>query len=533
MNIIYWIKILLPLLISFPFLFSIIKLDSKKPVSECLGVTIITAGWWILESFPLAATSLVPVVLFPFFKIVDGNKVAGTMFSDTILVMLSGFFISAALIKTNLHSRIAIKTILLVGMRAKIFLFGVCAITFFLSMWISNTSTCLTMVPNVMAVLNKLEEMGNSAETSSLFTRAVLMGITTSSTLGGLATIVGTPVNLVLVQVLEKSFPKAPELTFGKYFLVSFPVSFILFLIMYFCLVLYYLKNLELKDLPESEYENKYKALGPMSFSEIVVSILFLLMAILWFWKSDLEFGNFKIKGWTTLLLGNDGEKFIKDGTIGIAITIFLFLIQSPIKNNMNNSILLTDLIEEEKSSNTEYNNLNEIKKEPIITWEYSMEQCRWDILFIMAGGFILNLGFQSSGLDVYIGSKLGFFMNWNIFILVFVISFIISWIGSIMSNAACASIFVPIVGNMAIVSQKINPLLLMLVTTWSCSFGLYLPIASPMNMIVMGTGKIFQKDFLIVGSIINLVGLIVMTFVAIPLANYFLGTDKYPDWAK
>ena len=524
-SLLFWIKIIVPILISFPFLFSIIKLDPVKPISECLGVSIITAGWWVLESFPLAITSFVPLIFFPLLKVSTGASLSSVMFDDSIILILSGFFISTAFTKSNLHTRISIKTVLVIGMEPNKFLFGVCSVTFFISMWISSTSTCLTMVPNVMAVLSKLEEMGNSPESTDLFSRAVLMGITVSATVGGMSTIVGTPPNLVLVQLFTQIFPNAPELSFGRYFLVSFPISIILFIVMFFSLKWYYLKNINIQNINKNDYEKKYEDLGPMSSSEKFVGFLFVLMATLWLFRSDLIVGKFKLPGWTSLILGKNGEKYVKDGTVGIMVTILLFIINIPNKDS-NKSTILQDLIQEEKPI------ILDSKSSPILTWELAMKETRWDLLFLMSGGFMLNKGFNDSGFDLYVGNKLNKFVNWNIYLFILLISTIIALFSNFMSNTACASIFLPILANMCISSKKLNPLLIMIIACWACTYGIFLPIASPMNMIVMATGKLEQKDFLKLGLILNVIGLISMVCIGIPICNYILDTKEFPDWA-
>ena len=413
-KILYWSKIIGPLLLSIPFLTGWIKLHQTKPTSEALGITIITVGWWMFETFPLAVTSFIPLVLLPLFKISNGNKAASTMFNDTVLVMLSGFFISSSLIKSNLQSRIALKTVITIGFKPSTFLFSVCVITYFISMWISNTSTCLAMVPNVVSVFIKLEELGNSKESCSLFAKAVLMGITLSSTFGGMSTLVGTPPNLIFVQMYKNSFPTAPDISFGKYFLTSFPMTIVLFVIMFYILKKYYLSNIELKEIPIEDLEISYKNLGPMTIKEKFVAFIFGILAFLWFFKSNLEFGQFVIPGWTTLLLGKKGNDYVKDGTVGIFMTIFLFVVEFNVKKNENEKVILSDLIVEEKNENIQKDSSG-----PILTWEYAMENTRWDILILTGGGFVLNLGFQDSGLDFFIGQKLSFFLNCNIYFLV------------------------------------------------------------------------------------------------------------------
>ena len=521
----FWIKILGPLLISFPFLFSIIKLDPVKPISQCFGVCFLTAGWWVFETFPLVITSFVPLVLFPLFKVSTGNSLSSVMFDDINVLILSGFFISSAFVKANLHTRISIKTVLAIGMEPNKFLFGVCAVTFIISMWISSTSTCLTMVPNVMAVLSKLEEMGNSPESTDLFSRAVLMGISISATIGGMSTVVGTAPNLIFVQIFSQTFPKAPEISFGRYFLVSFPVSIVLFIVMFFTLKMYYLRNINIKNINKKDYEKKYEDLGPMSTSEKFVGFLFVLMATLWLFRSDLIVGKFKLTGWTSLILGENGGKFIKDGTVGIMVTMFLFIINIPYYET-NKSTTLQDLLQEESPVYLDS------KSAPILSWELAMKETRWDVLFLISAGFMLSKGFNDSGFDIYVGKKLDIFVDWNLYLFLLLICTVIALFSNFIINTACASIFLPILASMCKNSKKLNPLLIMINACWACSYGLFLPIASPMNMIVMGTGKLEQKDFLKVGSIINIFGLIVMVLVGIPICNYFLETKEFPDWA-
>ena len=509
---IWWLKLLIPIFISIPFLTNIIKLDSKLPTSQCLGVLIITVSWWILETYHVVITAFLPISLFPILGVSTAKTMASLMFNDITLVVFGGFIISIAMIKWNLHSRIALKIVMMIGLKPKLLLLGFSIATTFLSMWISNAAASLTMIPNALAVVKKLEDLSTNPSQIKPFAKALFLSIATSTSIGGMATLVGAPSNLVLAKTLSDYFPNEKKITFGNYFLYSFPLIIILFLLMYISFLLFYSKEMNLPQINNDLLKEQYDSLGPMKYEEKIILSLFSTLAILWLFRGDLQFGeSLKIKGWTSLLYPVSKNSYVQDGTIALLLPLLLFLIFTKKESKKNSSIELNLLTED----NIEIS--NEVESQPILEWKETTKEIPWDILFLMSGGFALSQGISESGLDKIIAKNLNHLINLPTFFMLFIVTFIISWISSFMSNTAIATIVLPILCQVIInSSKKISPFLLTIPSAWAVSFGFYIPIATPGNMIAMGTGYLSTKDFLTIGSLVNIIGIFIIVTYSI-----------------
>jgi len=562
-RVLWWIEIVVPLLVAIPFLFNWVVIDKTKPASQCLGITIITAVWWILEPVPIVVTAFIPILGLPLVGVSKGKDIASSMFTDTSLVFLGGFIFSVAMVKWNLHSRIALKTVIIFGLRPRLLLLGICLVTGFLSMWISNTATALTMVPNALAIVAKLEEITGDPEMVAPFAKALFLGIAFSAGIGGMATLIGTPPNLIFAQTALKQFPKSPAIGFSDFFFVAFPMSVLLMIIMYMYFVFVYMRKVKFPpNLDESVFRDNYDRLGPMSPAETVITTLFVSLALLWLFRADLNIGSLKIKGWSTLLHGTTGSSYILDGTVAMILSILLFFIHVPQpseKKEQQNQKATVDLELKKEETDKKYKapleldssdgmeeEDNEIvlskltidgeesmKWVPILEWDYTEHKIPWSILFLFSGGFALNQGFIDSKLDKWIGEKLKSFTDLPLFVLILIITYITSALSNVSSNTACANIVLPIVAALAQNAKKYHPWLLMLPATFATSICFILPIATPPNLICLGSGRITTKDFLKSGTFINIVGVFLMSFCTMYLTDAVYDTEKFPTWAN
>ena len=529
----WWLQILLPILISIPFLFNIIKLSSSKPASQCLGITIITAIYWIFEPVPNVVASLIPIVFLPLLFVTKASKIATVMFSDTSNVAIGGFIFSIAMTRWNLHSRIALKTVLIFGLRPKILLMGICLVTAFLSMWISNTATTLTMMPSVVAIITKLEEITGDVELVAPFAKALFLGIAYASGIGGISTLIGTPTNLILQQTAKSVFPNSSLLSFTDFFFVAMPLSIILLITMYIVFYFIYLRKINFpSNIDDSLFKENYKKLGPMSPGEKVVGILFILLALLWLFRVDIRIGNhFSIPGWSTLLDKQNGSEMILDGTVSLLLSMLLFFIKVPEKiiPKKDDSIHLS-LLNTDDQSVTE---ITEIKFVPVLEWDLAQSKIPWSILLLFSGGFSLNQGFKDSTLDLWIGNKLKGLNNLSLPILILCISLVSSGLSNIAANLAVANLLIPIVASFAKNAQKYHPWLLMFPCCFAISTCFILPVATPPNLIVYGSGKISMKDFLITGTIINILSILIIIICSLILIPLVYDTSNFPEWGK
>ncbi|OHT10547.1 Sodium:sulfate symporter transmembrane region family protein [Tritrichomonas foetus] len=568
-TVIWWLQLLIPILIAVFFLFSVVTLDKEKPkASACLGVTIITACWWIFEPIPIVITAFFPVFLLPLFGVSKGGDIASAMFSDTSLVFLGGFIFSTAMVRWNLHSRIALKTVLIFGLKPRVLLAGIMIVTAFLSMWISNTATALTMVPNALAIVTKLEEITGDPVVVEPFSKSLFLAIAFSASVGGMATLIGTPPNLILAQIAKSTFPQAPEIGFAQFLFVALPTTVVIIVVMYLFFVFFYMRKLKMpEDVDESAFRDNYEKLGPMKPAEKIVGLMFIILALLWLFRGNLSFGpSATLKGWATLLLGSSGTKYITDGTVAIALAMLLFIIKVPQPNVEEEKKLIkeevdleighkpvewnrnsdTELIGHEEDADGEL--LEEMteeellyidpKSEPakpwvaILDWEYAQQKIPWTILFLFSGGFALNQGFTDSKLNVWMGDMLKGLGELNLFVLLLCVCFVTALLSNIASNAACANILFPVVAMIAQKAGKYHPWLLMIPCAFSTSTCFIMPVATPPNLVCYGSGRLVMKDFMIAGSILNVVSVFIVIGMSMALVPAVFDAHEFPSWA-
>jgi len=564
-KVIWWIEMTIPWIIALPFMLRWVYIDRSKPdAGPCFGVTVITAAYWIFEPIPLVITAFFPIFLLPFFVVSKSSSVTSVMFTDTSLIFIGGFVFSIAMVRWNLHSRIALKTVMVFGLKPKILLLGVCVVTTFLGLFLSNTATALTMVPNAIAIITKLEEMSNDPQNIAPFAKALLMMIAMTCSAAGMITIIGTPPNLVLAQTVRNLFPAAPEIGFAQFMFVSFPSAFFMLVFLYIFFIFYYLRGVKFpSNIEASDFKAVYDKLGPWKPAEKIISITFACLALLWLFKSDINFGSFSIKGWASIIYGKKGSDYIKDGTVAILFAMLLFIIHVPAEDNKDAEKGDVDLelrahpdekpdienpiesleenmdkFEEEEDDVRPLTSQDsdDKKKEwvPIIEWEYTQQKMPWTILFLFAGGFALNQGFTDSGLDVWIGSNLMGITSLPLYSLILVIVIVsIIMTNLVASNTACANILLPIVASIARTSKTIHPFLLMFPSAFATSYCFIMPVATPPNLICYGTGRLTIKDFVITGSFLTIVAIIVVPIVCLYFVPPVFDAYSFPTWAN
>ena len=480
-NVPKWRKLLFILSpILFVWIISFVQLDSNNPaISYTLAVAIWMAGWWVSEVVPLAITSLLPIVLFPLLGVMNGKEVSSTYFNHVIFLFIGGFLMALAIQKWGLHRRIALTILKIVGLSPARILFGFMFASAFLSMWISNTATTMMMVPILLSVVTKFEEI-NGREKNQKFAVGLLLATAYSASIGGLTTLIGTPPNLSFSRIYNIYFPSAPEVSFVDWFIFALPVTAIMFLVLFLYLRFIYIgKNKLNKNIKGNELKNDFNKLGILSIEEKIVGVLFLSMAILWFFRSNIDLGFIQIKGWSSFF---PSPTFINDGTVAIVIAILLFVLPSSKKN------------------------------EKIMTWK-DAEDIPWEIILLFGGGFALASGFKESGLSAWFGEQLVGLKGVHPFILIVSISLIVTFLTELTSNTATVETFLPILAGLSI-SLDTSPLLFMLPATLAGSMAFMLPVATPPNAIVFGTKKIRINEMIKTGLFLNFVGTLVISVV-------------------
>lgn len=480
---------LTPLLCLIILLF--VDLEPGKPaVTATFSVALLMAVWWMTEVIPLAVTSLLPVVLFPLLGIMDGREVSTYYFNDVIFLFLGGFIISLAMQRWDLHRRIALTVLSFIGARPGGLLLGFMAATSFLSMWVSNTATTMMMVPILISLINKLEESLDE-EAIRRYSTGILLGVAYASSIGGIATLIGTPPNPIFISIYHIYFPEAPEISFGQWFIFAFPISLMLFIMAWGYLFIFYRpRRWSNKTFNRIIFKNDLKNLGRATFEEKVVFLHFILAVVLWFFRTDLPVGIFTIKGWTNFLpFGH----LITDGTIAILISVSLFLIPARTSS-----------------------------KEKIMTWK-SAEKLPWNILLLFGGGFALAAGFKESGLSEWIGNQLDWVSDFPTIVVIIMICLTITFLTELTSNTATTEMILPVLAGISI-STGINPLLLMLPATLSASMAFMLPVATPPNAIVFGTNRLTIASMARAGLFMNLIGAAIISLFTYWLTPWVFG---------
>jgi len=460
-------------------LFLLMSSNGINPnVAKMAGLALWIAIWWLTEAVHLAVTSLLPIIFLPILGIADSKTTAQQYMDPIIFLFIGGFIIAFAIEKWELHKRIAYKILQIVGVSTSRILFGIMLTSFLLSMWISNTATVMMLISAVIAIILQVENLFSEEKHSHNFSTAVLIGLAYSATIGGMATLVGTPTNMIFYREYVEKYSGQGDLNFFTWFAIGFPIALLFLIVTFFILKRLFLKNSKFEHLPEHHFGKMYQNLGKMSFEEIVISIIFLSTAVLWFTRADIDFGIIKLYGWNNFFAK---KEFLQDSTVAIAMAVLLFII--PAKSKPNRAILVWD----------------DVKKLP------------FGIILLFGGGFALAKGFELSGLTIWLGSQLQFVAGANIYLVILLLCVLITIISEFASNVACIQLMLPILIAMQH-TMGVNPLMLMIPATLASSLGFMLPVATAPNTIVYGSGKIKTKDMLKAGLLIDIVGIIIIS---------------------
>ena len=314
-------------------------------VSKTAGVLILMAYWWMTEAVNIYVTSLMPVVLFPILGIMGIDAVAPQYMKDVIFLYIGGFMLTFAIERWNLHKRFSLRILLKFGSSPEKLIFGFMAATFFISMWLNNTSTTLMMLPVALAVIKQIH--GNDMTKRSGLATAILLAISYASTIGGTATLVGTLPNMVMKKFYDENFQDAAPLDFANWFLFAFPLS-IVFLGCCFLVFKFILLPKSDHQLPDNNYcKAEYQKLGKMSFEEKAIAIIFSSAILLWFTLDDKDIWGVHLTGWKTVLL-NAGiipdEKFVNESFVAILMGMSLFFFPSKNKKGLDEWVMILAL---------------------------------------------------------------------------------------------------------------------------------------------------------------------------------------------
>ena len=483
------------LIIGIIFLIATCLLPSPESLNNkawlTLGVAILMATWWLTEAIPLPATGLLPLVLFPLLGISSIKETAQAFSHPIIFLFMGGFIIGLAMQHTGLHKRIAYYIISKFKSSPKSLVFGFMCATAFLSMWISNSATAIMMLPIALSIITVFKEDKNNIKNNN-FDKALVLSIAFSATIGGIATIIGTPPNTVMAAMLSEMYNY--EINFVDWLKIGLPTSIILLPITWIILTFLCFPLDSKTSIKDKVIKDKIKELGKISQDEIMVGIVFIITASLWISRKWLS----------SALDGVIPAGSINDSTIAIMAAIFLFIIPS-----------------------------NRPKRKRLIDWQVA-QNIPWGALILIGGGLSLATVINSSGLATWIGSLSSNLSNISIVFIVLICIASIIVLTELTSNTATASTFIPIMGATAIGLGQ-DPLLLIIPATLAASCAFMMPVATPPNTIAYASGHLKISDMIKAGIWLNIISIIIIgVIIALILGPVFdVELNKIPIWAK
>lgn len=481
-----------------------------------LAATVWIASWWILEVIPISATALLPMILFPLSGALDLKTTAAAYANPMIFLFMGGFMIAVTIEKWNLHKRIALNIIMAVGSDLRYIILGFMMATGFLSAWISNTATAVMMMPIGMAVAQQLTVgLDKSILRPNDLGCALMLAIAYGCSIGGMATIIGTPTNVAFTGIVEELY--GIQIGFGQWLSFGAPIAIsLLFLAwLYLVRVAYPIPGNTSVAGGRAEIQRQLDQLGPMSKPEKQVALVFGLVALAWISRS------FLLK---PIIPG------ISDTVIGLIGVIVLFSWRVPTEQGE---------VEETKGGTEpdafvhDRANLDQPKYTRLLDWQ-TAEGIPWGILILFGGGLSIAAGFQASGLDQWIGMQLSGLGALPFLLLLLILVAAVNFLTEITSNVATASMLLPILAALSL-SLGLHPYGLMIACTVAASCAFMLPVATPPNAVVFGSGYLTIPGMMRVGIWMNILSIVLLTLIVyywLPIA-FGIDLSVFPQEMK
>ena len=454
------------------------------PARRTLGAGLWMVTWWITECVPILATSLLPLALFPLLGIASSKEAAAPYANDLVFLFLAGFLLAAALEKWESHARVAYRLVLLVGLSGRRVVLGVMLATGAISMWISNTATAAMMYPIAVAIggLFARDPEGDNART------ALMLGVAYAASIGGMATVIGTPPNLVVAAALRE-LARTP-VSFMQFAALGFPITVVLLPLCWLLLVFVAFRGQPtLAGDAGAMLRARLAALGPVRGGERRVLTIFGLTALAWVLRERKDLGTVTLPGLVDLAPG------LSDAAIGVAAAILLFLLPGQAKDGT---------------------------REPLLTWREA-RKIPWDVLFFFGGGLSLAQVMEAHGLTTWFGTGLSQLQGLPPAVIYLGVAVTVLVLSELASNLAVATMVMPVAAALG-TSVGLPPALVMLVAGFAASTGFALPIATPPNTIVFGSGMVTVRQMMRAGLLLDAVSVCVIAAVVAWLGPLVLG---------
>jgi len=446
-------------------------------MTACVGIMM--AVWWATEAVPIAVTALLPIVVFPLLGIASIQDTVPPYANKVIFLFLGGFIVAYAMQRWNLHRRIALTVLQHVGGNGRSLIGGFMLASAVISMWVMNTSTTMMMLPIAVSIIGVIHSSVPhlSDRGKDHFQYALLLGIAYASSIGGMATLVGTAPNALLAAFMQESY--GTEIDFASWMLVGLPLSALLLPFAWLVLTrLVFRVDFRTSGEGRATLRRLKEELGPISPPERRVAIVFVLMAVAWVARP--------------LLITIPGLSALDDSAIAIAGAVVLFILPSG------------------------------DKEDPLLLrWTYA-ERLPWGVLLLFGGGLTLAGAVSRTGLAAWLGGSLQAIGSLPLPVIVILAAAMIIFLTELTSNTATTATFLPVVGAIAIESG-FDPIVLTVPVTFAASCAFMLPVATPPNAIVFGSGMLTIPKMAKAGFLLNLIGIVIVSLVALVLAPRFL----------
>lgn len=443
------------------------------------AVGVLMAVWWATEAVPIAITALLPLVAFPMLRIASIQVTSAPYANKVIFLFLGGFIVAFAMQRWNLHRRIALAVLQYAGGNGRSLVGGFMLSSALISMWVMNTSTTMMLLPIAVSIITVIHNTVDSLDEKAKidFQFSLLLGVAYGATIGGMATLVGTAPNAMFAAFMLENY--GTEIDFASWMLVGLPVSILLLPLAWIVLTRWVFKvDFVTSEEGRSTLRQMKADMGSITVPEKRVAIVFVAMALMWIFRPALV----KVPGLSEL----------DDSVIAMAGAILMFLVPSG------------------------------EKKDPLLLrWSYA-ERLPWGVLLLFGGGLTLAGAVAKTGLADWIGSSLQALGALPLVMIVVIAATLIIFLTELTSNIATTATFLPVVGAVA-VSAGYDPIMLAVPVTLAASCAFMLPVATPPNAIVFGSGMLSIPRMARAGLVLNMIGVIVVSAVAYKLGPMFL----------
>ncbi len=463
----------LPGILAYVFLAFIYEVpEADRNFYTAIGVSALLVNLWIAEPIPIWLSSIIPFFLLPAHGVIQFSDAATAYFNNTILLFFGGFLLAYSVEKWHLHKRIAFRLLALTGDNPKGIIWGMMLTTYIISMWISNTATAIMMLPVAISITTIVKD--HHSKVNKAFFTCLILGIAYGANIGGIATIIGTPPNIVYKGYVNDLLKM--DLSFLKWMIIGVPLSFLMLWIAYNLMVNVFFK-VKANSLPEvaAMLDNQAEQLGDMKSSEKRTMIVFGIAAFLWVFGQPIN-----------VLFKSLNIPFkIEEYLVAIVFGLLLFIIPKA-KKTSEKLLVISDL-----------------------------KAISWSILLLFGGGMCMAKGLESTGVIKAMGEYIRTAQTGNTDLLVLIIIGTALFLTELMSNVALAQIYIPVVFGVSASLGFANPHVLGIPVTIACSFAFMFPISTPPNAVVFSSGKIKIKDMAFAGFLINIVGILLLWAVA------------------